>query len=549
MTLIEAAQLLASLLNCMALMGLLLYGLNAYVMIALHWRTSRGRHAVPAPPDVSVWPLVTVQLPLYNERYVARRLLQAAANLDYPSDKLEIQVLDDSTDDTKGIVAEMVQRLQARGVDIAHIHRVERTGFKAGALAAGLEKARGEFVAIFDADFVPPSDFLRRTIPHFAESRVGVVQTRWGHLNQDFSLLTRAQSLGIDGHFGVEQTARCRGHLLLNFNGTAGIWRRSAIEDAGGWAHDTLTEDLDLSYRAQLRQWQILYVPEIVCPAELPVVISGFKSQQRRWAKGSIQTAVKLLPLVLSSELSLWTKYQAFVHLTYYMIHPLMLVVVLLSIPAFAVGGLMPSKTALALKSIVFALASVGPACMLIYAQLVLPARRWHHALWLPSLLVIGVGVAWSTSLAVLSAFWSRDPHFVRTPKFGIGPGGGQWRGRRYASSHPWGGLAELGLGLYCAWTAWVLGEQGHYGVLPFMLLYTAGFLTVGALTVLQAMPRVRGAVLLLLALLGGVSYCASTQVSDPFSLTETFEKEIRSGWPSAVPRWSVEIRRGPAFL
>jgi hypothetical protein len=386
------------------------------------------------------------------------------------------------------------------------VHRVERTGFKAGALAAGLEKARGEFVAIFDADFVPPSDFLRRTIPHFAEPRVGVVQTRWGHLNQDFSLLTRAQSLGIDGHFGVEQTARCRGHLLLNFNGTAGIWRRSAIEDAGGWAHDTLTEDLDLSYRAQLRRWQILYVPEIVCPAELPVVISGFKSQQRRWAKGSIQTAVKLLPLVLSSELSLWTKYQAFVHLTYYMIHPLMLVVVLLSIPAFAVGGLVPSKTVLALKSIVFALASVGPACMLIYAQLVLPARRWHHALWLPSLLVIGVGVAWSTSLAVLSAFWSRDLHFVRTPKFGIGPGGGRWRGRRYASSRPWDGLAELGLGLYCAWTAWVLGEQGHYGVLPFMLLYTAGFLTVGFLTVLQAMPGVRGAVLLLLALLAGVA-------------------------------------------
>jgi len=548
MTLIAAARLLASLLYAMALVGLLLYGLNAYVMIALHWRTSRGRHVAPAPPDVSVWPLVTVQLPLYNERYVARRLLQAAASLDYPADRLEIQVLDDSTDDTRAIVADMVQRLRARGIDITHMHRVERTGFKAGALEAGLAKARGEFVAIFDADFVPPPDFLRRTIPHFAESRVGVVQTRWGHLNQDFSLLTRAQSLGIDGHFGVEQPARCRGHLLLNFNGTAGVWRRSAIEDAGGWAHDTLTEDLDLSYRAQLRRWQILYVPEIVCPAELPVVISGFKSQQRRWAKGSIQTAVKLLPLVLSSGLSRWTKYQAFVHLTYYMIHPLMLVVVLLSIPSLAVGGLGPSKTLLALKSIVFALASVGPVCMLVYAQLVLPARRWHHALWLPSLLVIGVGVAWSTSLAVLSAFWSRDLHFVRTPKFGIGPGGGQWRGRRYASDRPWGGIAELGLGLYCAWTAWVLGAQGHYGVLPFLLLYTAGFLTVGALTLLQAMPGLRGAVLLLLALLP-FSYCASTQLSDPFSLTATFEKKIRSGWPSAVPRWSVEMRSGPAFL
>ena len=541
MTLIAAAQFLASLLNGMALMGLLFYGLNAYVMIALHWRTSRGRHAVPAPPDVFVWPPVTVQLPLYNERYVARRLLQAAANLDYPSDRLEIQVLDDSTDDTKGIVAEMVQRLQARGVDIVHIHRVERTGFKAGALAAGLEKARGEFVAIFDADFVPPSDFLRRTIPYFAESHVGVVQTRWGHLNQDFSLLTRAQSLGIDGHFGVEQTARCGGHLLLNFNGTAGIWRRSAIEDAGGWAHDTLTEDLDLSYRAQLRQWQILYVPEIVCPAELPVVISGFKSQQQRWAKGSIQTAVKLLPLVLSSELSVWTKYQAFVHLTYYMIHPLMLVVVLLSIPAFAAGGLVPSKTALALKSIVFALASVGPACMLIYAQLVLPARRWHHALWLPSLLVLGVGVAWSTSLAVLSAFWSRDPHFVRTPKFGIGPGGGQWRGSRYASSRPWGGLAELGLGLYCAWTAWVLGEQGHYGVLPFMLLYTTGFLTVGALTVAQAMPGVRGAVLLLLALLGGVAAPRAALAGDETG-TQSLARDVSRNEPA---HFSLRVHPG----
>jgi hypothetical protein len=204
---------------------------------------------------------------------------------------------------------------------------------------------------------------------------------------------------------------------------------------------------------------------------------------------------MKLMPSIMGSRLSLWTKYQAFVHLTYYMIHPLMLVVVLLSISPFAVSGLAPSEIALALTSLVFALASVGPACMLVYAQLVLPARRWHRALWLPSILVIGVGVAWSTSLAVLSAFWSRDLHFVRTPKFGIGRGGGQWRGMRYGSGRPWGGLAELGLGLYCAWTAWVLGAHGHYGVLPFMLLYTAGFLTVGALTVLQAMPGLQGAV------------------------------------------------------
>src|SRR5713101_2638081 len=419
-------HLLASLLYALALLGLLVYGLNAYVMIALHWWTRRSARAALPPADPPVWPLVTVQLPLYNERYVAGRLLEAAGTLDYPADRLEIQVVDDTT-----------QRLRARGVNVVHVRRTDRTGFKAGALASGLVSARGEFVAIFDADFVPPPDFLRRTIPHFADARVAVVQTRWGHLNRDFSLLTVAQSLGIDGHFGVEQAARCRGHLLLNFNGTAGVWRRAAIEDAGGWAHDTLTEDLDLSYRAQLRHWRILYLPELVCPAELPVVISGFKSQQRRWAKGSIQTALKLLPQVLSSPLSLWTKYQAFVHLTYYMIHPLMLVVVLLSVPALAFGAPAQSGTVIGFASVVFALASIGPACMLIYAQTVLPESGWRRALRLPTIMVIGVGLAWSTSLAVLSAFWGRDLRFVRTPKFGIGPHGGSGGGRTMRAVAP----------------------------------------------------------------------------------------------------------------
>ena len=506
-------HLLAGLLYTLALLGLLLYGLNAYVMIALHWWTRRSAAAMPPPSDPPAWPLVTVQLPLYNERYVAERLLEAVGVLDYPADRLEIQVLDDSTDDTVAIVAEAARRLRARGVNVIHVRRAERAGFKAGALASGLASARGEFVAIFDADFVPPPDFLRRTVPHFADARVAVVQTRWGHLNRDFSVLTVAQSLGIDGHFGVEQVARCRGHLLLNFNGTAGVWRRAAIEDAGGWAHDTLTEDLDLSYRAQLRHWRILYLPELVCPAELPVVISGFKSQQRRWAKGSIQTALKLLPRVLSSSLSLWTKYQAFVHLTYYMIHPLMLVVVLLSVPALAIGA--PAHSAPVLfASMVFALASIGPACMLIYAQNVLPESGWRRALRLPTIMVIGVGLAWSTSLAVLSAFWGRDLQFVRTPKFGIGPRGGQWRGKGYLGGRPWSGVVELALGLYCAWTAWLVGSHGQYGVLPFMLLYTAGFFTVGALTMLHATPGLRGA-LLLIALAGALAPGAASATEE----------------------------------
>ena len=500
---VMAVDLVAGLLYAAALLGLLLYGLNAYVMIALHWSTRRRARPAAPPPDPPVWPLVTVQLPLYNERYVAERLLDAAAALDYPADRLEIQVLDDSTDDTVAIVAETAERLRARGVHVVHIRRAERTGFKAGALAVGLAAAHGEFVAIFDADFVPPSDFLRRTIPHFADERVAVVQARWGHLNRDFSFLTVAQSLGIDGHFGVEQAARSRSRLLLNFNGTAGVWRRAAIEDAGGWAHDTLTEDLDLSYRAQLQGWGIVYLPDLVCPAELPVVISGFKSQQRRWAKGSIQTARKLLPRVLKSRLSLWVKYQAFLHLTYYMIHPLMLAVVLLSAPVLAVGMVARPALTLGPASVAFLLANLGPACLLVYAQMVLPDSGWRRALRLPNLMVIGVGVAWSTSLAVLAAFWGRDLHFVRTPKFGVGPRGGQWRGTLYAGARPWGGLVELALGLYCAWTAWLVSAHGQYGVLPFMLLYTAGFLTVGVLTVSHAMPR-RGSAVLVLAILAG---------------------------------------------
>jgi len=483
----SAAVILVGLLYVIALGGLFLYGVNAYVMLAMHWWHRRRVAAAPSPAPPREWPTVTVQLPLYNEQYVARRLLEAVGGLDYPLDRLEIQVLDDSTDETTGILAETAARLRTQGLRVVHVRRRERTGFKAGALAAGLREARGEFVAIFDADFEPPPDFLRRTIPDFGDPRVAVVQARWGHLNREFSLLTVAQSLGIDGHFAVEQPARCWGNLLLNFNGTAGVWRRAAIDDAGGWAHDTLTEDLDLSYRAQLRGWRILYRPELVCPAELPVLISGFKSQQRRWAKGSIQTALKLLPRVVRSDLPRWTKYQAAVHLTYYMIHPLMLTVILLSFPLAALPDVRLSPWSLASVSVAVGVATFGPGTMLVYAQRVLDRQWWRHAWRLPTIMVIGVGVAWSTSLAVLAAFWGRDREFVRTPKFGIGPGGGQWRGKAYGDGRPWGGVVEIALGLYCAWTTWLFWIHGHYGALPFVALYTTGFLTVGGLTILHA--------------------------------------------------------------
>jgi cellulose synthase/poly-beta-1,6-N-acetylglucosamine synthase-like glycosyltransferase len=480
-------EVIVAVLYLLALAGLFLYGLNAYVMLAIHWRNRSRRRQIEKPRPPAVWPAVTVQLPLYNERYVARRLLEAIGHLTYPIDRLEIQLLDDSTDETTDILREVARELRARGLTITHRCREGRTGYKAGALAGGFAEARGEFVAIFDADFVPSPDFLQQTIPYFADPQVAVVQARWGHLNRDFSLLTVAQSFGIDGHFGVEQSARSWGNLFLNFNGTAGVWRKAAISDAGGWSADTLTEDLDLSYRAQLRGWRIVYVPDLNCPAELPALISGFKSQQRRWAKGSMQTAMKLLPAVFRTPRSPWVKYQAFMHLTYYMVHPLMLIVTLLSLPMVERQDqdlFMPLSWGVGLAC---SLVTLGPLSMIVYAQRVLYPQWWRQIWQLPSLMVIGIGVALSTSLAVLGAFWGKNREFIRTPKFGIGSEGGTLRGKTYVDRRFWDGLLEIGLGSYTAWAIWQTWQDGQYAILPFLILYAAGFLVVGALSILHS--------------------------------------------------------------
>jgi cellulose synthase/poly-beta-1,6-N-acetylglucosamine synthase-like glycosyltransferase len=477
-------QLAIGLLNLVALFGLLLYACNAYVMIALHWRHRRDPQLVlPLPQRL---PIVTVQLPLFNERYVTVRLLEAVGALEYPRDRLEIQVLDDSTDDTPEIVAATAERLRAQGLDVVHLRRRSRHGFKAGALGEGLARARGEFIAIFDADFVPPADFLTAMLRHFTPE-VAAVQGRWEHLNRGFSALTIAQSLGIDGHFAVEQTARARSGLFLNFNGTAGVWRKAAILDAGGWAHDTLTEDLDLSYRAQLRGWRIVYRPEIVCPAELPVLVAGFKSQQRRWAKGSIQTALKLLPAVWCSPVGWWKKYQGTLHLSYYLIHPLMLLGMLLAFPLRASGALARDSALPVWAGAIFALATLGPASMLLYAQRTLHRAWWRRVWELATIMVIGVGVALSTSVAVFDAFLGRGRDFVRTPKFGIAGTSGSWREKAYAVGSPWGGFAELVFGGYCTVTSWVFVSDGQYAVAPFLALYAVGFLTIGMLTMVQS--------------------------------------------------------------
>src|SRR3954470_9886957 len=293
---------------------LAIYGWHRYYLVYLYMSNRDKEPKIG--PALDPLPVVTIQLPLYNEMYVAERLIDAVCAIDYPRERLEIQVLDDSTDETRSIAELAARRYAAQGIDIKYIHRLDRTGYKAGALEAALKVARGEFVGIFDADFIPTADFLNQLIPHFRDPKVGMVQARWGHINQDYSLLTKIQAILLDGHFVLEHGGRNRAGCFFNFNGTAGVWRRAAIDAAGGWQHDTLTEDLDLSYRAQLLGWRFVFLPHLVSPAEVPVEMNSFKSQQHRWAKGSIQTCMKLLPTILRSKQPLKVKVEAFFHLT-----------------------------------------------------------------------------------------------------------------------------------------------------------------------------------------------------------------------------------------
>ena len=418
---------------CLCATALFLYGLNCYVMI---WLFSRARQRQESEDRQLLerfrreygdedLPPVTVQLPVFNERFVIERLLRAACALDYPRDLLEIQVLDDSTDDSLELTARLVDELRAAGHDIHHIHRQERRGFKAGALAEGMRRARGEHFAVFDADFVPPPDFLRRTIPFLVMDRsCGFVQTRWGHRNREFSGLTMAQSIGIDGHFVVEQSARAWNGLYLNFNGTAGVWRRRAIEEAGGWQDDTITEDLDLSYRAQLAGWQGRFLFDAVTPAELPTSINAFKSQQYRWAKGSIQTAMKLLPRILRQpDVGGFKKLQAVLHLTHYLVHPTIFVMVLLVLPLLMAARDAFQPIVVIPLLVLMVLSMAAPSTLYIFSQKVAYPGDWKRRLWyLPLLTVLGMGLAINNTLGVFGAIFGRKrrDEFVRTPKLGM---------------------------------------------------------------------------------------------------------------------------------
>ena len=467
------------------LSGLFLYGTNCYVLLFL-FRRNRGQgqeeyRSILKDFERSPWskdpPLVTIQLPVYNERYVVHRLLKAVRAVDYPRNRLEIQLLDDSTDDTVEIATRLVADFQAEGITIVHIRRPDRRDFKAGALKEGFEKARGEFLAIFDADFVPPPDFLRKTIPYFLNPKVGMVQARWDHTNADCSLLTRAQSIGIDAHFAIEQGARAWSGLFLNFNGTAGIWRRQAILDAGGWQADTLTEDMDLSYRAQLAGWKLKYLLEVNCPAELPVQVAAFKSQQFRWAKGSIQTARKIIPALLKARCSWFAKYQAILHMTHYMIHPLMLATILLSYPALLLQTRQSRPWVLMGVFLLFLFATLGPSALYVASQKVLYPDWRSRLRWIPLLTLIGTGIALSNSRAVLEGLLFSGGNFVRTPKYGIYRREelqGKWRS--YWLRIGFLPYLELVFGFYALL---VLGKAvttlGIF-ISPFLFMYTCGF-------------------------------------------------------------------------
>ncbi|HVP39767.1 MAG TPA: glycosyltransferase [Candidatus Saccharimonadales bacterium] len=474
--------------------------------LALLWRCRRGagprgrrpgRPAAPGllpaqpsgagfgPPEP---PAVTVQLPLHNERYVVRRLIQAVAALDYPRERLEIQVLDDSTDDTTAAAEACAAQLRARGHRVEVLHRAGRAGFKAGALAAGLARARGELLAVFDADFVPPADFLRRVLPHFSDPRVGMVQARWGHLNEPYSLLTRVQAAFLDSHFLVEHRARSRAGLFFNFNGTAGVWRRAAVVDAGGWRPDTLTEDLDLSYRAQLRGWRFVYLEDLVVPAELPVEMNAFKSQQYRWARGSLQTARRLLPAVLRARLPLRVRLEACFHLAGNLAYPLALLPAVLMLPLMRLPGRHLGPPA-APAAAVFALTTAAFVAFFAAALGARGARGWRRWAGLPAMLIAGIGLSLNNTRAALAGLAGpAGPRveFRRTPKFRVeGREGGQL-GRRYrAAADPWA-LLELALAGYFAASAGEAVRLGRYEAVPFLLLFTLGFGYVGGGSLLE---------------------------------------------------------------
>lgn len=472
------------------------YGLHRYWMVWAFLRARRRSKTDAAPTPMAELPAVTVQLPMFNEKRVAERIIEAACRIDYPRDRLQIQVLDDSTDESADIAAACCERMRAAGHHVEYVHRLDREGYKAGALAKGLETATGQYIAVFDADFVPPVNILHDTIHHFSDDGIGMVQARWSHLNRDDSLLTQVQAMYLDGHFVIEQAARARNGRWFNFNGTAGVWRRRTIDESGGWQHDTLTEDTDLSYRAQLRGWRFRYLPDICCPAEVPPTVSAFLSQQHRWNKGLIQTAIKLLPTILRSDASFRTKVEAWFHLTSPLVHLFILLLVLLVLPAMFVT--LPIRYASPWVSIglgvLFLILGAMAACTFYLAsQRAQGLSIARTLLRLPALMAIGVGISVVNSRAVIEALFGRQSPFVRTPKYNgdteseVDPV--VKRQRRLIPN----GVIEIALGTLMVVSIVLAFAKPHTIVaVPFLLLFAAGYLAIGIPALRATISRTR---------------------------------------------------------
>jgi cellulose synthase/poly-beta-1,6-N-acetylglucosamine synthase-like glycosyltransferase len=471
------------------------YGIHRYQLVWLYYKNRKNAakwNESPARFPTDDLPFVTIQLPIFNEQFVIHRLIEACCRLEYPRDRFEIQVLDDSTDETIEVAQQIVARY-ANGFagmppqPIVYIHRENRYGFKAGALDAGLDTARGEFVAIFDADFVPPRDWIMKVIHHFAEPEIGMVQTRWTHLNRNYSFLTQVEAILLDGHFVLEHGGRSRAGVFFNFNGTAGMWRRKIIAEAGGWQHDTLTEDTDLSYRAQLLGWKFKYLQDVECPAELPIEMTAFKTQQARWAKGLIQTAKKILPRVLKSDAPFHTKLEAWYHLTANISYPLMIILSTLLLPAMIIRSYQGWVQMMLIDFPLFMASTMSLSSFYLVSQKELYPRRWYRTfIYLPCLMGLGVGLTITNTKAVMEALFGIKSAFARTPKYSVKKKGEKSQASKYRKRLGFVPIIELAIGSWFAFCVWYAVTSENYFTVPFLLLFVFGYWYTGLLSLLQ---------------------------------------------------------------
>lgn len=465
------------------------YGMHRYQLVFMYYRHRRKKTVEPEGRfSESELPRVTVQLPIFNEQYVVDRLVDSICKLDYPKDKLEIQLLDDSTDETMDVAHAVVQRYAAMGYPITYHHRTNREGFKAGALQEGMRVAKGELIAIFDADFTPPQDFLMKCVHHFSDPQIGMVQTRWTHINRNYSFLTEVEAILLDGHFVLEHGGRSRTGVFFNFNGTAGMWRRKAIEEAGGWQHDTLTEDTDLSYRAQLKGWKFKYLQDVECPAELPIEMTAFKTQQARWAKGLIQCSKKVLPLVMKSDAPRRVKIEAWYHLTANISYPLMIILSTLLLPAMIIRFYQGWFQMLYIDLPLFLASTFSISSFYLVSQKELYPRKWWRTfLYLPALMALGIGLTVTNTKAVLEALVGKQTAFARTPKYRVTQKGEKsvaaTKYRKRLGLVPW---IELAIGTYFAAAVWYAVVNENFITVPFLCLFVFGYWYTGLLSLLQ---------------------------------------------------------------